>query len=866
MDDQQPTSNNNDVVRSKSLGMELSETEPKRRKQEKAWYKLSRRQILARTGAATTALGLGASLSANPVSADTSTQEVTIDGGSSGRTFDGVGGVSAGGSSRLLYDYPEPERNQILDYLFKPNYGAALGILKVEIGGDMNSTTGSEASHMREPDEVECDRGYEWWLMKEAKKRNPDITLAALEWGAPGWFEDGYWSQDNIDYLLAWLDCAENHHGLKIDYIGGGNENWYDPDWYVELDKALQETHPDVKILAPDLTHKTNHWWPGHEMEDNPAFEDAIDIIGVHSPAGDRRDATYKNCSLVHDFEDVEQPIWASEYSSFSHNVGAVPIARALNRYYIDCQITGQLVWTPVSAWYANLPIADTGLLLAEWPWSGYYEVGKSIWSMAHTTQFTEPGWSYIDNASDYLGTGASYVSLKSPDGDAFSMIVETMDAEGETTVNFQITEDLPSDVIHLWSTDLSSEDEADYFVQEETIKPEKSEFSVTLRPNHIYTLSTTTGQRKGDAQPDATVREKMKVPYKEDFEGLETGELAPYFSDLNGGFQAEPCGAGRNGMCYEQVVSTEPFPWHGPDMPPTTVLGDPRWWGDYRVSADVMLKEPGYVELLGRVDSVPDDTLVSGYHLQVTNDGTWQLYSKNVAGSETELASGSVSFGVESWHNLALHFKGEMIRVHIDGNKVATARGDHHRTGQIGLRASGWDQAQFDDVKVTPKGSQPNFIPNTEMTATATSAHTENALGYTFPASNAIDDRPETYWRSEWDPLASLPQSLTIDLGAVRNVRALTYRPALMGNWAMTWGSIDQPDPITNYAVQLSMDGKDFEEVASGTWPNTLAATKIANLDKNYKAQYVRLKANSSNKNEGSVTASEINISTKPI
>ena len=54
-----------------------------------------------------------------------------------GRTFHGIGGLSGGGAtSVLLRDYPEPQRSQILDYLFKPNFGASLQILKVEIGGD----------------------------------------------------------------------------------------------------------------------------------------------------------------------------------------------------------------------------------------------------------------------------------------------------------------------------------------------------------------------------------------------------------------------------------------------------------------------------------------------------------------------------------------------------------------------------------------------------------------------------------------------------------------------------------------------------------------------------------------------------------
>ena len=62
--------------------------------------------------------------------------------------FDGIGALSAGASSRLLWDYEEPQRSEILDYLFKPQFGASLSILKVEIGGDVQSTDGSEHSHM----------------------------------------------------------------------------------------------------------------------------------------------------------------------------------------------------------------------------------------------------------------------------------------------------------------------------------------------------------------------------------------------------------------------------------------------------------------------------------------------------------------------------------------------------------------------------------------------------------------------------------------------------------------------------------------------------------------------------------------------
>jgi hypothetical protein len=92
------------------------------------------------------------------------------------RRFDGHGGLSAGAASRLLFDYPEPQRSDILDYLYLPSFGAAMTMCKVEIGGDGQSTNGAEASHMHTRGDLNYERGYEYWLMAEAKRRNPLVT------------------------------------------------------------------------------------------------------------------------------------------------------------------------------------------------------------------------------------------------------------------------------------------------------------------------------------------------------------------------------------------------------------------------------------------------------------------------------------------------------------------------------------------------------------------------------------------------------------------------------------------------------------------------------------------------------------------
>ena len=42
-------------------------------------------------------------------------------------------------------------------------------------------------SHMHTNATVDLNAGYEWWLMKEAKQRNPGIKLYGLPWAFPGW-------------------------------------------------------------------------------------------------------------------------------------------------------------------------------------------------------------------------------------------------------------------------------------------------------------------------------------------------------------------------------------------------------------------------------------------------------------------------------------------------------------------------------------------------------------------------------------------------------------------------------------------------------------------------------------------------------
>jgi hypothetical protein len=114
---------------------------------------------------------------------------ISLSPAAASRPFHGHGALSAGASSRLLHDYEEPMRSDLLDYLFKPQWGAGIQMLKIEIGGekvlklfyklalillqrvsvricasagDAQSTDGTEPSHQHYRDEPSrCGRGYE---------------------------------------------------------------------------------------------------------------------------------------------------------------------------------------------------------------------------------------------------------------------------------------------------------------------------------------------------------------------------------------------------------------------------------------------------------------------------------------------------------------------------------------------------------------------------------------------------------------------------------------------------------------------------------------------------------------------------------
>ncbi|WP_103351392.1 ricin-type beta-trefoil lectin domain protein [Amycolatopsis sp. CA-128772] len=648
-------------------------------------------------------LGAGVVAAAAPAQAATS---ITLNGGSAGRTFDGVGAVSGGGgNSRLLIDYPEPQRGQILDYLFKPGYGAALQILKVEMGGDTNSTSGAEPSHAHFRGDLDCNRGYEWWIMEQAKARNPGIRLVGLPWGAPGWIGNGtFFSNDLVDYYLSWLGCAKQH-GLTIDYLTTvQNEKQWSADWTVTMRNALNANgYAGVKVISGDSW--PGDWGPAGAISTNTAYRNATDVLSAHYTCGYLSAQT--SCSVPSNVTATGKTLWSSENGSQDYNDGAKPLARGINRVYLDGKMTAYLNWDLIAATTPNIPWPTVGLMLANQPWSGYYAVGKDAWALAHTTQFTAPGWKYLDASSGYLGgnrSNGSYVTLKAPNTGDYSTVIETMDATSAQTLNFTTTGGLSTGQVHVWATNLNSGNSADFFVHASDITPAGGAYSLTAQPGYLYTITTTTGQGKGTAV--SPPQGSLNLPYSDDFDGYAAGKEAKYLMDMEGAFETAACGAGRAGTCVRQASPQKAIPWKKL-TDPYALLGNVAW-SNYAVNADVLLEKAGYVQLLGRVGSqdTGNQAAVNAYYLRVSDTGAWSIQRNNTSQQVTTLRSGTTTaLGTNRWHQLSLGFSGSTITASVDGTVVGSVTDSTFPAGQVGIGTSQGETAQFDNLAVTGSG-----------------------------------------------------------------------------------------------------------------------------------------------------------------
>ncbi len=725
-------------------------------------------------------------------------QVVSIDSNGPGFMFEGLGALSAGASSRLLIDYPEPQRSQVLDFLFKPSFGAALHHLKLEIGGDTQSTDGTEPSFARtreeflDPKPEYFQRGYEWWLMREARRRNPDVILDILQWGAPGWIGDGqeaewraqglkdsqidakkFYTQDNADFIAAFIKGAKQYHAVHVNFCGIWNERPYDVGWIELLRSTLDRGGlGSVKIVAAD---EINRWTIAGRMAADRDLMNAVGIIGTHYPG-------FKSTPEA---MSIGKPIWSSEDGFWNQTQDPWQAARILakqyNRNYVQGRMVKTIIWSLITSYYDDLPLPNSGLMKANQPWSSHYEVQPAVWATAHTTQFVQPGWRYMDSACIMLPGGGSIVALHSLDESDFSVIVETMDAETPQTLTFRLAGALDARKLHVWRTT-----QREQFARLPDVTLSDRAFTTTLEPEAIYSFTTTTGQHKGSVA-DIPPSHELAMPYREDFEAYQLGSTPKYLSDQAGVFEVAKRGDGR-GQCLRQTVTARTIDWVTLAWP-MTLVGSPNWT-NFEVRCDVRAPAGRMVRLVGRVSRHEHNQGI-GYVLSAGTDGQWTL--SLIPGGEL-LASGSVAFAADTWHNLALRCNGPQIAALVDQAQVARVVSIACTSGMVGIGAGGWYEAEFDNLQVNPLAEPPLALENLARGVKATAS---SVWSSEYEADRVNDGRAETRWNAakghlvgEWVEL-DFGRKVRLDTVSVRQFGARITKYKLQAAEGDQWRDI---------------------------------------------------------------------------
>lgn len=639
---------------------------------------------------------------------------IITDQGGLGREFDGIGAVSGGGAtSRLLVNYPEPHRSHILDYLFRPNFGASLQIFKVEIGGDAQTTDGTEPSHMHYPDDQNYFRGYEWWLMKEAKKRNPNIKLVGLPWAFPGWIGRGKnWPYDFPDitayYIVSWIIGAKQYHDLDIDYVGIWNERAFD----VTYIKVLRRTLDRLGLVNVGIIAADGQWEIAHAMVVDPYLNDAVQVIGAH----------YPGTHTVPDAISTGKKLWASEdYSTFNDEVGGGCWARILNQNYVNGNMTSTISWNLVASYYEQLPFGLEGLMTAKEPWSGNYVVSSPIWTTAHTTQFTEPGWFYLRTVG-HLEKGGSYVALTDRLGN-LTVVIETMSHNHSVCIRpFLPTYNVSPQnatfkldgqfkdikTLQVWHSKLCTNTTKNTLFQKMSpITVQNGAFSLELGVDEVYTLTTLKKGHKG-SYPEPPKPKPFPRKYKDDFKVRNPPfSEAPYFADQSGVFEyfINTSDPGDHTFTFRQVLTQRPITWASDAPQAISVIGD-FTWSNITVTCDVYIETPdtGGVFIAARVNQGGTETYVTkGIYFWVFADGTYKVTGDLVG--KIVLGKGLSGVRAGTWHTLTLHVEGSSAYGLLNGLplwKGEITVGPAHGWAAIGTAS--FEFAQFDNFMVKAK------------------------------------------------------------------------------------------------------------------------------------------------------------------
>lgn len=686
-------------------------------------------------------------------------KQIIVDGNTvnmdEGTVYRGLGVITGNNSSRLLMDYkvqaPDAYR-EIMELLFKKDYGAGLTHVKIEFGSDVNSSSGTEPSIMRSADEkADVTRGAGFMFAADALSINPDITVDLLRWGEPQWVTNAFKESTEAGHAARYkwykaaLDGAYDTYGIKFTHISAdANEAAeVDTEWIIYLADALENESDErydygsIKIVASD---EIGSWNISKEMMANEKLRNAVDILGEHYNTWADPNARTLNSKYGKEIwytegiasTNIAKLTANSNGSGINGTNGALDVCNRIINGYCNGRMTMYEYQPAVAAYYSGAKYFPKSLINAQHPWSGYYEADCGIWTSAHFTWFMENGWRYVDSACYGDGKEAhaisdttnNYMTVTDPETGDYSIVI-CNDSSEQRCYTFTLENMNKGEApVHIWETRGPDEEQAydaNYFRHIAAYRPTETDgkycYSVEVKPYSIVTVTTL------DKTADTAVYNcshediPLDISYCDDFqysdEFLSARGSAPlYTTDYGGAFEVAEVD-GNKVLMQKINMDNKPTDWRYRGTPyPITSLGDDRW-SNYTAEISFRLADDNarnYVSfgvryLLAELDT---NTAENGYSLKVKPSGEWEL-RKNTAVISEGTAD---SFDSTAWHTIKLTADGQDITVFLDGEMLAAYHDEsaYSHSGRVMIGSSLYNNL-FDDLKISPVEGKKSII-----------------------------------------------------------------------------------------------------------------------------------------------------------
>ncbi|WP_285945152.1 discoidin domain-containing protein, partial [Thomasclavelia cocleata] len=230
-----------------------------------------------------------------------------------------------------------------------------------------------------------------------------------------------------------------------------------------------------------------------------------------------------------------------------------------------------------------------------------------------------------------------------------------------------------------------------------------------------------------------------------------------------------------------------------------------------------------------------------NGYEVGINEDGKAYFTLNGVTATSKVVVNNGENHIIQ-----AVKENNGILKLYVDGNLQSSAYSLENKTyvidadktiigsdgfeGVIGLKVL--DTALGYDEFVADEGSE--FISQDKITVTATSYD----IGESATPDRANDGNTNTYWASSaTEDNTVTSQYLTYDLNNTYNISKFQYIPRYDSAQALNCTG-----NILEYVIEISMDGENWQQVASGSTIRTDRGITDIVLNSSVEAKYVRL------------------------